>query len=297
MKNSRGVIFALISAGTFGLIPLFSISLMNNGMGLPSILSYRFLFSVCMMGIVCLLQKKNFKISTKEIFLTLILSLFYAATALGLIYSYLYIPSGIATTIHFLYPVLVGIIMTVFFKEKKSGVLFLSAILSLIGVGFLTWSGGTIANPVGIFLVLGIVVTYAIYIVGINKFGVEKIDSQILTFYILLFTGFILGIFAFFTTGIEKITTTSEWGNLLLLAFLPTVVSNLTLVLAIKYAGSTITSILGSMEPLVAVVVGVFFFNETFRLFCFIGLLLILLSVTLVVVSNKNKALQKEKIT
>ncbi len=262
-------------------------------MGLPSILFYRFLFSAIMMGGACLAQKKNFKISTKEFNRTFILALFYAATALGLIYCYLYIPSGVATTIHFLYPVLVTVIMTTFYKEKKSALLFLSAVFSLIGVGFLTWSGGSMLNPTGIFIALGIVVTYAIYIVGINKSGVEKIDSQTLTFYILFFTAFILGIFAFSTTGIQKISNSFEWANLLLLAFLPTVISNLTLVLAIKYAGSTIASILGSMEPLVAVIIGILFFNEDFGFFSSIGLLLILTSVVLVIFLSKRQDVTK----
>ncbi len=266
-------------------------------MGLPSILFYRFSFSAVMMGMACLIQKKSFKASVKEFQKTTLLSVFYAATALGLIYCYLYIPSGVATTIHFLYPVLVTLIMTTFFKEKKSIVLFLSAVLSLIGVGFLTWSGESIINPVGIPIVLGIVFTYSIYIVGINKLGVDKMDSQVLTFYILLFTGFILGVFACLTTGIEKITTGFQFINLLLLAFIPTVISNLTLVLAIKYAGSTIASILGSMEPLVAVLIGIFFFNEAFGFFCFTGLLLIIASVILIVLSNqKQKVLRNDTV-
>ncbi|MDR2009100.1 MAG: DMT family transporter [Bacteroidales bacterium] len=284
MKSIKGIIFALISSGTFGLIPLFSIPMMRNGVGVPTILFYRFLLSAVIMGIICLISGKKFNISKKEAGISFVLTLFYASTALGLFISYLYIPSGVATTIHFLYPVVVTLIMTIFFKEKKTVKAFIAAGLSLVGVGFLTWSGDTMLNPKGILIVLAIVVTYALYIVGINKSGVEKVDSRILTFYILLFSAFIFGAFAFSTTGIDKITGASDWINLLLLAFIPTVISNLTLVLAIKYAGSTITSILGSMEPLVAVIVGVVFFKEDFSFWGIIGLVIIIVSVMLVVV-------------
>lgn len=289
MKNIKGILFALVSSGTFGLIPLFSIALIKNGMGLPSILFYRFLFSALMMGAVCLIQGKSFCISGKELRTVFILTLFYAATALGLLYSYLYLPSGVATTIHFLYPVVVTIIMIVFFKEQKSVVVIVAALLSFLGVGFLTWSGGSVLNPIGIALVLGIVVTYAIYIVGLNTSSVAKTDSQVLTFYILLFTALILGIYAATVTGIDGIQTTSNWINLLLLALLPTVVSNLTLVLAIKYAGPTTTSILGSMEPLVAVFIGIVFMNEDFGVFSFIGLAIVISSVALVVFADRKK--------
>lgn len=289
MKRTKGIIYALISAGTFGLIPLFSITLIESGMDLPVILFYRFLFSTIMMGAACVLQKKRLRIDRKALSKVLLLGFFYAVTALGLIFSYLYIPSGIATTIHFLYPVLVTFIMAFFYKEKKSAALFIAAALSLAGVGFLSWSGGASLNPVGIVIVLGIVVTYAVYIVGINKWGIDHIDSQVLTFYILLCTTLILGAYAFPTSGIGFIKTGSQWVNLLLLAFLPTVVSNLTLVLAIKNVGSTATSILGSMEPLVAVFVGVLWFKEDFGIFSMIGLMFVIAAVVLVIFSGKRR--------
>lgn len=289
LKRTKGIIYALISAGTFGLIPLFSITLIESGMELPVILFYRFLFSAVMMGAACLLQKKSLQIDRKALSKVLLLGLLYAVTALGLIFSYLYIPSGVATTIHFLYPVLVTFIMAFFYKEKRSAALFLAAALSLAGVGFLSWSGGSSLNPIGVVIVLGIVVTYAVYIVGINKWNVDHVDSQVLTFYILLCTTLILGAYALPTTGISAIKTGSQWANLLLLAFLPTVVSNLTLVLAIKNVGSTATSILGSMEPLVAVFVGVLWFKEDFGMYSVIGLALVIASVALVIFTGKRK--------
>lgn len=218
-----------------------------------------------------------------------VLGIFYAATAMALVFSYLYIPSGVATTIHFLYPILVTLIMVAFFKEKRSIALLLAAIISLAGVALLCWSGEATLNPMGIFIALMTVVTYATYIVGINKSGVGKMDSHILTFYILLFGAFAFGIFAWATTGVEGIHTGGEWLNLILLAFFPTVVSDLTLILAIKYAGSTTTSILGSMEPLVAVCVGVLFFREDFGWNSLIGLLFVLASVTMVILLQARR--------
>ncbi|MDR0364913.1 MAG: DMT family transporter [Bacteroidales bacterium] len=293
MKRTKGILFALISAGTFGLIPLFSISLIQSGMGLSSIIFYRFLFSTIMMGGACLLQKKRFRIEFKVLQKVLYVSILYAITALGLIFSYLYIPSGVATTIHFLYPVLVTFIMTVFYKEKKSVALFLAAAFSLAGVGFLTWSGGATLNPIGVLLILSIVVTYAVYIVGINKWSMDHMDSHVLTFYILLCATLLLGIYIVSTSELAPIGALSNWINLLLLAFLPTVISNLTLILAIKNVGSTVTSILGSVEPLVAVLVGVLWFKEDFGFYSVIGLTLVTTSVVLVVLTGK-RAKQKD---
>lgn len=289
MKNIKGIIFALVSSGTFGLIPLLSIPVMETGMGAPSILFYRFLFSTLMMGGICLLKKESFKISTQHLTTIFALSLLYAATALLLIFSYNYIPSGVATTIHFMYPILVSILMVIFFKERKSIILIFAAILSLFGVILLCWTGGEDVKLTGILIASLTIVTYATYIVGINQTKAGRINAEILTFYILLFGALIFLIFGATTTGLESIPNTESFVRIFLLALLCTVVSDLTLVYAIKLVGSTITSILGSMEPLVAVIVGIFYFSENFTFSSFCGIILIVLSVVLVISKSAKK--------
>lgn len=291
MKSFKGVVFALISSGTFGLIPLFSIPLMtDSNIGLPSILFYRFLFSAILMGGICFFKKESFHISKKNILSISWLGILYAATSLCLIYSYKYIPSGLATTIHFLYPIAVSFLMVAFFKEQKSIVLFLAAILSLIGVALLCWSGDGAINMIGVGIASLTIITYSVYIVGINQSSVGKMNVEVLTFYILLSGAILFFLFAATSSdGIELIPDMTAFGLLFLLALVPTVISDLTLILAIKYAGSTITSILGSMEPLVAVLIGVLYFSEFFNLNSAFGILLILASVSLVIMFGKRK--------
>lgn len=294
MKSSKGVIYALISSGTFGLIPLFSIPLMTeNHMGLPSILFYRFLFSAIIMGGICFVRKEDFKIPSKSLLTIFVLSILYAVTALCLIYSYKYIPSGVSTTIHFLYPVCVSLLMVMFFKERKSFILLLAAVLSLVGVGLLCWTGSGSLNMIGILIASITIVTYAAYIVGINKASIGNVSSEMLTFYILLFGAVLFSGFALISTGVEVIPDRSAGLRLFLLAFLPTVISDLTLILAIKYAGSTVTSILGSMEPLIAVLIGVLYFSEYFNLNSAFGIFLIILSVSLVIIFRENNSSDK----
>ena len=297
MKSIKGIIFALISSGTFGLIPLFSIPILATGMGSPSILFYRFVMSSIVMGGICLLQRRSFKIPPKHLFVIFLLGLLYAATALLLILSYHYLSSGIATTIHFMYPILVSVIMVLFFKERKSSILFIAAILSVLGVVMLCWTGGEKIQLRGVFITSLTVITYASYIVGINKTEAGKINAEVLTFYILLCGAVIFLFAALFSGGIDAIPDTESFVRLVLLACFCTVISDLTLVMAIKLVGSTITSILGSMEPIVAVSVGVFVFAEPFSFYSFIGILLIILSVTLVVrkSSKPNKIRESEQ--
>ncbi|MDH6309909.1 drug/metabolite transporter (DMT)-like permease [Dysgonomonas sp. PFB1-18] len=290
MNKTKGIALALISSGTFGLIALFSIPLLKVGMHAPSILFYRCVFATVVLGVICLVRKKEFRISPKAATLLFFLGMLYTITAMGLIYSYNFISSGVSTTIHFLYPVSVACMMIIFYKEKLSRNLLFAAVLSLTGVALLCWSDTGFISTKGLLAVLMTVFTYSVYIVELNKPELKKLEPEIITFYVMLFGGFIFSVFSYSTTGIELIPDTSSLLNLIGLALFATVLSNLTLVAAVKHAGSTITSILGSLEPVVATMIGVFHFSEPFGWNSLIGLLLIIGAVTLVILTNKEQA-------
>lgn len=138
----KGILYALISSGTFGLIPLFTIPLRKEeGMNEFSIVFYRYLLSASFIVVLYLADKKSFRISLQSLLRLFCMSLFYAATAVCLVYSYNYIPSGVVTTIHFLYPVVLVFLMTLFYKEPMSKRLIFIAFLAIVGVGFLALSG------------------------------------------------------------------------------------------------------------------------------------------------------------
>lgn len=299
LKGAKGILLAMISSGTFGLIPLFTIPLVRNmGMSEPGVLFYRFFLSALMMAVICLFRRDSLKIPIKYILPILGLGLLYALTALFLVYSYNYISSGVATTIHFLYPLCVSFLMIAFFKEQKSKVLLISALLSLIGVALMCWTSSASFSLWGIMLAALTIVTYGAYIVGLNQSAVGKLPADVLTFYVILACTAIFYVYAVLADGgVGTIPSSNALFYLVGLAFLATVISDFALILAVKYAGSTVTAILGSMEPLVAVAVGVMAFSEYFSLQTFFGLVLILTSVVLVILGDqRKKKLQPEEI-
>lgn len=293
MNNLRGVLYAVVSSATFGLIPLFSIPLLQGGMSSPAILFYRFGLAAAMMGLIALATRRPLRITWPQTGTLLLLGAMYSVTALGLLRSYTYIPSSVATTINFLYPLGVAIVMTLFFREKNSVWLLVAILISLVGVALLSW--GDIGGPqsdraiVGVGFAGATVLTYTIYIVGVKKSRISRLDPMIQAFYVLLFSACFFLVYALSTTGAPLPGKWHLWQNLLLLALVPTVVSNLTLVLAIKEIGSTMTSIFGSMEPLTAVLVGVLHFGEKFGLDSASGLILIITAVIIVILQAKKK--------
>lgn len=109
----------IITGITYGLNPLFAMPLMKNGAATESILFFRYAFAVLLLGLFLLFRKQSFRVSGKQIGVLFILGLLYTSSSIFLFDAYEYIASGLATTLVFLYPVLVAIIM-VFLKVVPS---------------------------------------------------------------------------------------------------------------------------------------------------------------------------------
>ena len=252
-----------------------------------SVLSYRFLFATVFLAITLLIKKEDFRIEWRELGPLTLLAVFYIVSSVFLMWGYEYMSSGVATTIHFMYPVITTVIMMVFFHEKKSFWRIMAVIMAIVGVGFLSHTGtGAKLSAVGIIIVLTSSIGYALYLVAIGQMKSLKIKGMKLTFYVFLLSTIILWAGMLIFGKIQPIENGNMLINLLLLALIPTVVSNLTLVEAIKNIGSTLTSVLGAMEPVTAVLLGIAVFSEPFTLTIAIGIVLIVSAVSIIIVKK-----------
>lgn len=280
--------YGIISSSTFGLIPLFALPALRAGVGIDSVMFYRFGISALALALWMLVRRHDLKVTAKEFAALFVLGLFYALTALFLTTSYLYIPSGVATTVHFLYPVVVTAVMILFFKDKVSLPVIFAAFFAIAGVYMLSsGEGGGAVGGKGLLLVLLTVVTYALYIVGVNKSRVRNMDGLKLTFYVLLSCTVVFGANLLVRgNGLDAIPDASIGVYLVLLALIPTLVSDFTLILSVQHVGSTTTAVLGCMEPLTAVGIGVLFLHERLGVVQVAGILAILLAVSVVILAN-----------
>ena len=279
MNKVNGLLYGLLSSASFGLIPLFTIPAMQAGMQFESILFYRFLFACLALGGILLVNGQSFRIKRQDIPSLFLLALLYLMSAVFLFWGYKFMASGVATTIHFMYPVLTTLIMMLFFKEKKSG----WRIAAIASAGD-TKTGSF--SFLGLFIVLLSALGYALYLVTMSQLKIGQMKGLLLTFYVFLFGGILLFIG---TETISQLQPISKWhtaGNLILLALIPTVVSNLALVRAVKSIGSTLTSVLGAMEPVTAVCVGIFLFGEAFTTSIGVGIALIIAAVIVIILKR-----------
>ncbi len=285
-KRRIGLSYGAFAAASYGTNPLFALPLYTAGIGVNSVLFYRYAIALILYGLWLKFVKKiNFKISLPEGFVLLILGLFFSLSSYTLFDAFKYIEAGIACTILFIYPVLVAIIMAIFFNEKITKTVIAS--ISLISVGItLLYHGkeGATLNLHGVLIVLLSALLYSLYIVGVKNIKlIRHMNSAKMTFYVMLF-GLIVYITNLnFCTQLQPLTSPHLWLYALGLALFPTIISIETINIAIKLIGSTTTAILGSLEPLTALFFGVVIFHEQLTVRIMIGIVAILCGVILII--------------
>ena len=288
MNKFKGFLYGIVASSTFGLLPLFTLPVMGEGLTTFSILSYRMLFASILVAVLMLIGRVSFATNLKELRWFAVLGFLYYGSAALLFQAYGGMASGLATTLHFMYPVSVTIIMALVYKQRPSVVTICAIILSLIGVALLCLreSSTGVSSLLSVFLVLLSGVCYAVYLVLVSTVRrINQQNSQKLTFYVLMFSGVFFMLSTLQGGGLQIIPSASAGINLLLMATLPTLLSNLALVRSVKNIGSTLTSVLGAMEPLTAIIVGILVFDESLRGLMVVGIILILVSVSLIVLS------------
>ncbi len=240
-NKTKGFILGAIAAASYGMNPLFTLPLYSAGMSVDTVLFYRYSLAVIVLRIMMKFQKQSFAIKRVDVLPLCIMGLLFAFSSLFLFMSYNYMDAGIASTILFVYPVLVAIIMAVVFKEKVSPITMFSIALAFVGISMLCKSpGGQTLSLVGITFVFLSSLSYAIYIVGVNRSSLKRYaDCQTYLFYVLLFGLSVYVVRLQFCTELQVIPTPMLWINAVSLAVFPTVISLVTMTKAIHYIGST----------------------------------------------------------
>lgn len=284
----KGSIYGIVAAISYGTNPLGALSLYEAGVNANSVLFYRFFIASIFLSGLMFVQNKPFRVTRIELGVLGGLGILFGVSSLTLFLSFYYMDAGIASTILFIYPVIVTVIMAFFFKEKISLITILSILLSLGGIGLLyKRNDGSMLNAMGVLLVMLSSLSYALYIIIVNKSSL-KMPTIKLTLYVLLFCTLTIILQSFFDSDnhIQLLTTSSMWMFAIMLALVPTVISLVFMVMAVRLIGSTPTAIMGALEPLTAVFIGTMVFNEMFTLRLGAGIMMILIAVILIIIGK-----------
>jgi drug/metabolite transporter (DMT)-like permease len=295
MEKLKGYSLAIISAATYGLIPLFILPIKRINFPMNTTLFYRFILAAAIIFLIILAKKENLGIYRKEFFILAFLGLFYGLSSDLLFMGYDYLTPGIASTILFVYPVIVAIILILFFNEKIKNLTIVSLLITLVGIFILSAKDSLLnINLIGLGITLGSALFYALYIITVNKSKL-KTSGWKLTGYSMLFTAIYYLIKSFINQDSLALPNVEIFFNFFTFALVTTVLSTTALVYAIQYIGSTPTAIMGALEPVVAVLVSVLLFHEALTRNLVIGAILILCGVILNILADQKKPKLKGK--
>ena len=297
-NKALGYAAGIITGVTYGLNPLFAVPLMKQGMSVDTILFFRYFLAALILGVWLVVRRESFRVNLHQLHRLVVLGLFFSLSSFSLFEAYHYIPSGIATTIVFLYPVLVAIIM-MFLKVYPTWQVWVAIVMTFTGVLFLSKGGGAQSMQwTGFALAFASALSYAMFIVIVNRSrSVHMISNSMLTFYALLTGVVVFSVYAAVEhvplfSGVHGI---SSWASLTGLAVLPTIVSTATLAMAKRIIGATKASVLGVFEPVTAILVGAMAFGEDITANVVIGISLAMAAIVFMIVSPGKVSKEIEK--
>ena len=259
-SKAKGFVCGAVAAATYGMNPLFTLPLYKEGMSVDSVLFYCYGFAVLILGILMKVQGQSFALKKNEVLPLIVGGLLFSASSLLLFLSYKHMDA-------------------------------------LSGIGLLyKGEGGETLSLVGMLLVILSSLSYAVYIVGVNHSTLKLMSTAKLTFYALLFGLSIYIVRLNFCSDLQAVPSLPAWGNILAMAFLPTVISLVCTAVSIHTIGSTSTAILGALEPVTALFFGVMIFGERLTPRLMLGILMILVAVTFIVVGKPLMTFLKEEV-
>jgi len=297
--SSQGLILGLTAAVCYGFIPLFTKELQHPSEGLAlssaTILFYRFGIASIVIAGIMLFQRISFRITFPEFLRLTLLAFLSDGAALFLIAGYSYMPSGVATTLHFMYPVFTALTMMLFFHEPRRMSTVLAITMAVAGLFVLSWTGQGEVALLGVVLEIISALCFALYLIRVNRSKISNMPPTKLTFYVMMLGALIFAATIIYerseiemATHFAVLPSTRGWLNLIALSLVCTVITNLALVHAIKMIGPTITAVLGVLEPVTAILLGIVFMGESLTSPIVLGIMLII-SAVLIIVLRKHK--------
>ncbi len=293
-SSSVGPGAVILSAVLFGAMPLMAKRAFALGSNAYTTAFGRFATGAVIAGLVILLHpKQTIRVSKKQFRALLLLSLFYAATPVLLYSSYQSIDSGLASTLHFTYPVAVMLLSALLFRERIGRRELLCAILCMAGV-LLLYTPGAKTDTSGVVIAALSGLVYAGYIVALDKSGLKGLSVLTMTFWLSLLSAAEIFAFSLCTGNLTLYLPKAVWPPYLGLGLFATVLALALFQIGVFLCGPVKASLLSTFEPLTGVVIGILVFHETLTAKSTCGLLLILLAVILLALPAEKQVYKKQ---
>jgi drug/metabolite transporter (DMT)-like permease len=290
MSRAKGILLTIIAASSLGFIPLFAKIAYANGFNPYSFSLFRSLFATIEIFILLKIGKIDYRLE-KEQYITLFKAslMGHSLAMLTLSSSYNYLSIGLATTIHFIYPVAVMGGSILFFNEKINKKKIFSLILSLTGIYFLVgFNSVETASTTGVLLALFSGIFYAYYIIIVAQVNFKEMNPFVLIFYISLFNSYILFAISIFMGKLEIGYTFKGIVSTVLVALVANLIGMVLFKTGLKAIKATTAAIVSTFEPITSLILGILVFKEILFWYHIAGSILIIVSVSIIAFRKKS---------
>lgn len=274
----KGYIYTALSAIIFGLMPLLTKIIIARGATSLTIAFFRVFYVTIVLFFVLKIKKIDLHLEKRDLLSAILTSIFGSGlTIIILNESYNYVDTGIATSLHFLYPLFVAILCCFFYGEKIKKKQIISLSFALVGIiCFMSKGNGSLF---GYFLAIASGFTYAFYLVKMDKTGLVKMNALKLSFYFALFTTIEIFAINLFVQDVVFKMDMIAYGLLLVLALSSSFLATVLLQKGVLLLGSTRASFICLLEPVTSMIVGILWLNEALTFNKGLGGLAIIISL------------------
>lgn len=266
-----GIAAGILSGAAYGLNPLFGKPLLAKGVSVPDMLLVRYVLAALIVAAIAFMRSparsNPLRIRMKQLPMLILMGIMFSLSSITLFEAYNSIPSGVAATVVYLYPVFTALIMLCF--GVVPGWKTVTAIIAACaGVAMLCLPGssGSISAR-GVLLSAGSALAYATFLIMVGRSKmVADLGVQTITVYSLIVGAvmFLAMHMASGTSTLRLCTTAYDWVNLIGLAIFPTAIAMVGLSVATRRIGATRAAVLGVFEPITSIAIGMLLFHEPF---------------------------------
>lgn len=286
--KAKGYFLTILSAVIFGFTPILTKITYSMGSNGITMALFRHLFVIPLLFLIIKIQKLNYKITLEQLKKICLVGIIGTALTVVMLYtSYSYIQVGSATVLHFLYPLCVSLICYFYYREQLTKIVKYCLIVASIGIMFFIELGQS--SFIGIFLALASSITFAYYLIGIEKLGLQDMNPYVLNFYFAIVIAATISIVGMVTNQLVFTLPLLTYGYSLIIAILTSIIAIICLQQGVKFLGATTAAILSMFEPVTSVIFGILVLNEGLSWFKLIGCVLILGAITGLIIGNSKE--------
>ena len=290
MKSTRKGILMTSGAGMiFGAFPIFTTLFVRYGGDVDTFNLYGFILTCIFLAVYIAATRRSFVVKKKALLPVFLAGLMNVVTRVLLTYSYQYLDVGIATTLHFMYPLFAALLGALCFRERMPfykwiAFMVASGSVSLFASGFEAGSELT-----GILLAISSAVCFALYMLITEKANLTEIDPVVFVFYVSVVSA--LGCTVMELGGGSLIVAVPM--KALIVLILCAIVNNvLGFALqqqGVRHMGAAMAALFSLFEPVFSCIFGAIFLQQAMGVKSILGILIILLCLVAIVVLDNRK--------